>query len=144
MRRIKTDPEQGFGLGDDRLGVDGQLDRVVKGIGAVLILAAGIGPVFENEDYRLLIGGYVLSMGLGAVTAPALAKRLGEFGALAVAACLVALGYGLNVVSHGSVVGLLVNMMIAGIGSGALVAALPVAAAGAAPAAPTAHLFAGQ
>ncbi|MCS4593065.1 low temperature requirement protein A [Brevibacterium sediminis] len=29
-------------------------------MGGVLILAAGIGPVFENEDYRLLIGGYVL------------------------------------------------------------------------------------
>lgn len=29
-------------------------------MGGVLILAAGIGPVYENEDYRLLIGGYVL------------------------------------------------------------------------------------
>lgn len=100
----------------------------------------GYGLGASAGGVSMLIGGYVLSMGLGAVTAPALAKRLGEFGALAVAACLVALGYGLNVVSHGSVVGLLVNMMIAGIGSGALVAALPVAAAGAAPASHTGQM----
>jgi low temperature requirement protein LtrA len=29
-------------------------------MGGVLILAAGIGPVFENRDFRLLIAGYVL------------------------------------------------------------------------------------
>ena len=29
-------------------------------MGGVLILAAGIGPVFEDRDFRLLIGGYVL------------------------------------------------------------------------------------
>ncbi|UVI35478.1 low temperature requirement protein A [Brevibacterium spongiae] len=29
-------------------------------MGGVLVLAAGIGPVFESEDFRLLIAGYVL------------------------------------------------------------------------------------
>jgi hypothetical protein len=42
-------------------------------------------------------------------------------------------GYGLFIPLHGSAVQALVNMGIAGIGSGALVAALPAAAAAAAP-----------
>ena len=51
------------------------------------------------------------------------------------AACLlVALGYGLFLPLHDSTAQTLVNMAIAGIGSGALVAALPAAAAAAAPA----------
>ncbi len=50
------------------------------------------------------------------------------------ACLLVALGYGLFLPLHGSTVQALVNMAIAGVGSGALVAALPAAAAAAAPA----------
>jgi hypothetical protein len=50
------------------------------------------------------------------------------------ACLLVALGYGLFLPLHGSTLQALVNMGIAGVGSGALVAALPAAAAAAAPA----------
>jgi hypothetical protein len=51
-----------------------------------------------------------------------------------VASLLVALGYGLFLPLHSSTAQAVVNMGIAGIGSGALVAALPAAAAAAAPA----------
>ena len=50
------------------------------------------------------------------------------------ACLLVAIGYGLFIPLHDSTAQTLVNMAIAGIGSGALVAALPAAAAAAAPA----------
>ena len=49
--------------------------------------------------------------------------------ALVVAALLVALGYALWIPLHDSTGQALVNMAIAGVGSGALVAALPAAAA---------------
>jgi MFS family permease len=51
-----------------------------------------------------------------------------------IAACLlVAAGYALFLPFHGSTLNALVNMAVAGLGSGALVAALPAAAAAAAP-----------
>ena len=49
------------------------------------------------------------------------------------AALLVAAGYALFLPFHDSTVNALVNMAVAGVGSGALVAALPAAAAAAAP-----------
>jgi MFS family permease len=53
---------------------------------------------------------------------------------MVLATLLVALGYGLFIPLHGSTTQLMVNMVVAGLGSGALVAALPAAAAAAAPA----------
>jgi MFS family permease len=50
-----------------------------------------------------------------------------------VSALLVALGYGLWLPFHGSTTQALVNMAIVGVGSGALVAALPASAAAGAP-----------
>ena len=82
----------------------------------------------------VLIVVYVLSLVIGALLLPAAGRRVGTRRAMFVAALLVAVGYGLFIPLHGSTVQALVNMGIAGIGSGALVAALPAAAAAAAPA----------
>src|SRR5262249_45507385 len=54
-------------------------------------------------------------------------------GALVLGALLVAVGYALWLPRHDSTTQALVNMAIAGLGSGALVAALPATAAAAAP-----------
>jgi MFS family permease len=63
---------------------------------------------------------------------------LGARGALVASSMLVALGYALWLPFHDHTWQALVNMAVAGIGSGALVAALPATAAAAAPAERTA------
>ena len=80
-----------------------------------------------------LIGVYVIFLAIGAFTLPLTARLLGPRGALVLAALLVALGYALWLPFHDSTAQALVNMAVAGVGSGALVAALPAAAAAAAP-----------
>lgn len=100
----RTDPERaGYGLGAD----------------------AGLVSTF--------IGLYVVCILVGALMLPLAAGRLGARGALVAGALLVAVGYGLFVPFHGSTMQLLLNMAIAGVGSGVLVAALPATAAAAAP-----------
>ncbi|MEP6817101.1 MAG: MFS transporter [Marmoricola sp.] len=95
--------------------------------------SVGYGLGADSGFVSELIGLYVLSLVIGALSLPAASRRLGPRTALLVAAALVALGYGLWIPFHDSTVQALVNMAIAGIGSGALVAALPAAAAAAAP-----------
>ena len=95
---------------------------------------AGYGLGASAGFVSTLIGVYVLSLVLGALSLPGVARRLGTRGAMVLASLLVALGYGLFLPLHGSTVQLMVNMVVAGLGSGALVAALPAAAAAAAPA----------
>jgi MFS family permease len=95
---------------------------------------AGYGLGASASFVSTLIGIYVLSLVAGALSLPAVARRLGTRGAMVLAALLVALGYGLFIPLHGSTTQLMVNMLVAGLGSGALVAALPAAAAAAAPA----------
>jgi MFS family permease len=95
---------------------------------------AGYGLGASAGFVSTLIGLYVISLVAGALLLPAVARRLGTRGAMLVACLLVALGYGLFIPLHGSTTQLMVSMMVAGIGSGALVAALPAAAAAAAPA----------
>jgi MFS family permease len=82
----------------------------------------------------VLIVVYVLALVAGALLLPMAGRMIGTRSAMLVAALLVALGYGLFIPLHASTGQALVNMAIAGIGSGALVAALPAAAAAAAPA----------
>lgn len=94
---------------------------------------AGFGLGASASTVSLLIGGYVLSLAVGALAFPAIARRLGPRWSLAVGALLVGVGYLLYLPSHGSVTAVLTNMVIAGVGSGMLVAALPAAAAGEAP-----------
>lgn len=90
----------------------------------------GASPSFVST----LIGLYVVSMLVGALSLPAVARALGPRGALVTACVLVATGYALWLPLHDSTAQALVNMAIIGLGSGALVAALPAAAAAAAPA----------
>lgn len=98
-----TDPVNGYGLG----------------------LAAG--------QRSILIGAYLISMIVGAVLFPLVSSWLTPRVALIVAAFLVAVGYLLFLPFHQETWEVFTNMAIAGVGSGALVGALPAAAAAAAP-----------
>ena len=90
-------------------------------------LGAGAGFV------SVLIAVYVIVMAVGAFGYPVLSRRLGPVGALVAGSVLVAAGYAAWLPFHAHTWQGLVNMAIAGLGSGALVAALPATAAGAAP-----------
>ncbi|WP_217135570.1 MFS transporter [Leucobacter chinensis] len=81
----------------------------------------------------LLIGMYLIGMIVGALVFPKVARAITPRNTLIIAACFVGVGYLLFVPLHSSYLQVTTNMFIAGIGSGALVAALPSAAAAAAP-----------
>ena len=93
----------------------------------------GYGLGLDSGDISYLIGAYLISLVVGAVIFPTVAKRFSPRIALIAAAILVAIGYSLFLPFHDTVPEVFINMIIAGIGSGALVAALPSAAAAAAP-----------
>lgn len=94
----------------------------------------GYGLGADASTLSLLIGGYVLALAVGALLYPTAARLAGSRTAMAGAGFLVAVGYLLFLPLHDSMLQLTVNMVIAGLGSGALVAALPAAAAAGAPA----------
>ncbi|HEU0206303.1 MAG TPA: MFS transporter [Pseudolysinimonas sp.] len=94
----------------------------------------GYGLNLDSDVISYLIGAYLIALIVGALLFPLLARRTTPRIALIVAAFLVAAGYLLFIPLHDQVWQVIVNMVIAGIGSGALVAALPSAAAAAAPA----------
>lgn len=81
----------------------------------------------------LAIGFYLIGMIAGALTYPVVARRLTPRVTLVAAAALVGIGYLMFVPFHASFSQVVCNIVIAGFGSGALVAALPAAAAAAAP-----------
>lgn len=93
----------------------------------------GYGLSLDSSNISYLIGAYLISLVIGAVVYPTAAKHLSPRIALIGAAILVAIGYSLFLPFHDTVPQVFTNMIIAGIGSGALVAALPSAAAAAAP-----------
>lgn len=93
----------------------------------------GYGLGVSSGLVSILIGVYVLGLLVGALLYPLVTKWTTPRITLIGAALLVALGYLLFLPFHGSMPQVLVNMVIAGLGSGALVAALPSAAAAAAP-----------
>ena len=93
----------------------------------------GYGLGLSTGMRSILIGVYLISMIVGAVLFPLLSKRTSPRVALIVAAFFVAIGYLMFLPFHDTTPEVLINMVIAGIGSGALVAALPAAAAAAAP-----------
>jgi MFS family permease len=95
---------------------------------------AGYGLGADAAFVSTLIGVYVVSLAVGAFTLPLTARLLTARRALIASSLLVALGYALWIPFHDTTTQALVNMGVAGIGSGALVAALPAAAAAAAPA----------
>lgn len=101
-----------------------QADPAERGYGL------GADPAFMST----LIGLYVVTLAIGAFTLPLTTRLLGGVRrALVVACLLVGVGYLLWLPFHDQTWQALVNMAIAGVGSGALVAALPAAAAAAAP-----------
>ncbi len=81
----------------------------------------------------LIIGVYLVAMIIGALAFPFAARRVTPRITLIVAALLVGVGYLLFLPFHATYTQVIINMVIAGLGSGALVAALPAAAASAAP-----------
>ncbi|WP_344251826.1 MFS transporter [Humibacillus xanthopallidus] len=98
-------------------------DPAVTGYG----LGASAGRV------SIIIGGYVLSLALGALLLHVVGRRTGTRAAMVGAAVLVGVGYLLFLPFHDTLAQTMTNMVIAGLGSGALVAGLPTAAAAAAP-----------
>jgi len=101
-----------------------QADPEVRGYGL------GADPAFMST----LIGLYVITLAIGAFSLPLTTRLLGGVRrALVVSCILVGVGYLLWLPFHEHTWQALVNMALAGLGSGALVAALPAAAAAAAP-----------
>jgi len=95
--------------------------------------ANGYGLGLDAGDRSTLIGVYLISMIVGALLFPVLSRRFAPRVTLIAASFLVAAGYLLFLPFHDEVWQAFLNMFIAGIGSGALVGALPAAAAAAAP-----------
>lgn len=95
----------------------------------------GLGTVGFTTS--LLIGFYLVAMIAGALAFARLARALSPRIGLVLAACCVGIGYLLFLPMHDTYLQVSVNMAIAGLGSGALVAALPATAAAAAPPAQT-------
>jgi MFS family permease len=94
---------------------------------------AGYGLGASAGFVSTLIGAYVVFLAVGAFTLPLTTRWLGARGALVLAALLVAVGYALWIPLHDSTGQAIVNMAVVGVGSGALVAALPASAAAGAP-----------
>ncbi|HEU5038760.1 MAG TPA: MFS transporter [Nocardioides sp.] len=94
---------------------------------------AGYGLGATAGFVSTLIGVYVIFLAIGAFTLPLTTRWLGTRGALVLSSLLVALGYALWLPFHDHTWQALLNMAVAGLGSGALVAALPATAAAAAP-----------
>jgi MFS family permease len=109
------------------------------GAQAPLATFAGTDPVngyglgMAADEISYLIGAYLVSMIIGALLFPRVSRWTSPRIALIIATFFVATGYLLFLVNHDTVAGVIVNMAIAGLGSGALVGALPSAAAAAAP-----------
>ncbi|MBC7402517.1 MAG: MFS transporter [Microbacteriaceae bacterium] len=95
--------------------------------------ANGYGLGLDSGDRSTLIGVYLISMIGGALLFPLVSRWFSPRVALIIAAFLVAIGYLLFVPFHLETWQVFLNMFIAGIGSGALVGAMPAAAAAAAP-----------
>ncbi|GAA1753093.1 MFS transporter [Aeromicrobium alkaliterrae] len=93
----------------------------------------GYGLGLDSSTVAPLIGAYVLSLLVGALVFARVSQRFSPRNCLIGATGLIAVGYGALVVAHGTIPSVAACMVVAGLGSGALVAALPAAAAAAAP-----------
>ncbi|MDE0571833.1 MFS transporter [Demequina sp. B12] len=91
----------------------------------------GLGLTSATASY--VIGAYVFSLLVGAGLFARVSAKLTPRLVLIGASALVAVGYLALIPFHGGVAAVVTCMVIAGLGSGALVAALPAAAAAAAP-----------
>lgn len=111
------------------LGAQGPLSTFVRTDPAQY----GYGLGLSSASTSYIVGAYVLSLLIGAATFARVSAVLTPRLLLVGAAGLVAVGYLALLPFHASVVQVVACMMVAGLGSGALVAALPAAAAAAAP-----------
>jgi len=93
----------------------------------------GFGLGLTSGARSILIGVYLISMIVGALLFPLISRLFSPRRALIIAAFLVAIGYLLFLPFHDTTLQVFTNMFIAGLGSGALVGAMPSAAAAAAP-----------
>ncbi|MCQ1985196.1 MFS transporter [Arthrobacter sp. zg-Y844] len=93
----------------------------------------GYGLGLAASQVSIIIGTYVFALLAGALLFPLAARRTTPRNTLVGASLLVGVGYGLFLPFHDTLPQALMNMVVAGLGSGALVAALPSAAAAAAP-----------
>jgi MFS family permease len=93
----------------------------------------GYGLGLTSGTISILIGLYLISMIVGALLFPLVSRWKTPRFALIVAAFLVSIGYLLFIPFHLETWQVFMNMVIAGLGSGALVGAMPAAAAAAAP-----------
>jgi MFS family permease len=94
---------------------------------------SGVGLGLDASSISYIIGAYLVSMIIGALIFPRLSNWSSPRIALIIATFFVAAGYLMFLPFHTTVVTTFINMFIAGLGSGALVGALPAAAAAAAP-----------
>jgi MFS family permease len=94
---------------------------------------AGYGLGTTGFSTSLIIGIYLIAMITGALLYSPISRRISPRVTLVVAATLVGIGFLLFLPFHTSYGEVVANMVVIGLGSGALVAALPAAAASAAP-----------
>ena len=116
------------------LGAQGPLSTFARTDPAVY----GYGLGLSTSAVSIVIGGYVISMLIGASQFSRVSAATTPRTTLIGAATLTGIGYLLLVPLHASLAQVLGSMMVAGLGSGALVAAIPAAAAAAAPSGRTA------
>ncbi len=130
FRRPEMWPVQitAFLVGISLLGAQGPLSTYA---GTNPDLGYGLGLSASQRSY--VIGIYLLSLIIGAVLFAVLSRRANPRVILIGAAALVGIGYSLFLPFHLELWQVLMNLMIAGLGSGALMGALPAAAAAAAP-----------
>ncbi|WP_082096069.1 MFS transporter [Demequina flava] len=95
--------------------------------------AVGYGLGLNSATASYLIGAYVFSLLIGAGLFARISARFSPRSVLIGASSLVSIGYLALIPFHDNVTQVVACMVVAGLGSGALVAALPAAAAAAAP-----------
>jgi MFS family permease len=130
LRRPEMWPVQATAalVGISLLGAQGPLSTYA---GTDSSLGYGLG--LDATGRSNVIGVYLVSLIVGAVVFAITSRRASPRVVLIGAALLVGIGYLLFLPLHRELWQVLMNLSIAGLGSGALVAALPAAAAAAAP-----------
>lgn len=130
LRRPEMWPVQvtAFLIGISLLGAQGPLSTYA---GTDRSLGYGLG--LDATERSNIIGVYLVSLIVGAILFAVTSRRASPRIVLIVAALLVGVGYTLFLPFHLELWQVLLNLCIAGLGCGALVGALPAAAAAAAP-----------
>ncbi len=130
LRRPEMWPVQAtaFLVGISLLGAQGPLSTYA---GTDPALGYGLG--LDATERSNIIGVYLVSLIVGAIVFAVTSRKASPRVVLIVAALLVGVGYALFLPFHLELWQVLLNLSIAGLGCGALVGAMPAAAAAAAP-----------